>query len=179
MIYLDGANMNAILGITRPGDFGADMMHFNPHKTFSGPHGGGGPAPGRSPCARSSRRICPRRSSRATAIAIGSTTIGPKSIGRVRSFFGNVGMLVRAYCYIRTHGPAGLQGVSPRTRCSTPIICLSRVKHIFPVPHGDRCMHEFVATRGEAESRARHLGDGHRQAAARLRLSRADGLLSR
>ena len=61
LVYLDGANMNAILGITRPGDFGADLMHFNPHKTFSGPHGGGGPVPGRSPWPSRWPPICRRR----------------------------------------------------------------------------------------------------------------------
>ena len=124
LIYLDGANMNAILGITRPGDFGADMMHFNPHKTFSGPHGGGGPGAG--PIAVTPKLgpvSARRRSSRATAIAIGSTYDRPKSIGRVRSFFGNVGVLVRAYCYIRTHGPGRAAARVARTPCSTPTIC--------------------------------------------------------
>ncbi len=69
----------------------------------------------------------------------------PKSIGRVRSFFGNVGVLVRAYCYIRTHGPAGLREVTENAVLNANYL-LSRVKHILPVPQGDRCMHEFVAT---------------------------------
>ena len=124
LIYLDGANMNAILGITRPGDFGADMMHYNPHKTFSGPHGGGGPGAGPI-CVAEKLGAVPAGAGRraATATAIAWPTIGRMSIGRVRSFFGNVGVLVRAYCYIRTHGPDGLEGASPRTRCSTPTTC--------------------------------------------------------
>ncbi len=145
LIYLDGANMNAILGVARPGDFGADMMHFNPHKTFSSPHGGGGPGAGPicvtdrleaylpSPIIVSDGgeyRLCSDR---------------PKSIGRVRSFFGNVGVLLRAYCYIRTHGPDGLRAVSENAVLNANYL-LSRVKHILPVPQGDRCMHEFVAT---------------------------------
>ena len=69
----------------------------------------------------------------------------PKSIGRVRSFFGNVGVLVRAYCYIRTHGPDGLREISENAVLNANYL-LSRVKHILPVPQGDRCMHEFVAT---------------------------------
>src|SRR5262245_176179 len=103
LIYLDGANMNAILGITRPGDFGADMMHYNPHKTFSGPHGGGGPGAG--PICVTERLgpylpvpVVEKRNDRYVL-----AHDRPFSIGRVRSFFGNVGVLVRAYCYLRTH----------------------------------------------------------------------------
>jgi glycine dehydrogenase subunit 2 len=145
LIYLDGANMNAILGIARPGDFGADMMHYNPHKTFSGPHGGGGPGAG---------PICVREKLGPflpTPIVVREEARyrldydWPLSIGRVRSFFGNVGVLVRAWCYIRTHGPAGLKSVAENAVLNANYL-LSRVKHILPVPQGDRCMHEFVAT---------------------------------
>jgi glycine dehydrogenase subunit 2 len=144
LIYLDGANMNAILGITRPGDFGADLMHFNPHKTFSGPHGGGGPGAG---------PICVRD-------FLAKYLPGPvvardgdhyfretpeKSIGRVRSFFGNVGVIARAYVYIRTYGKEGLRKVSEDALLGANYL-LSKVKHILDVPHGDRCMHEFVAS---------------------------------
>ncbi len=145
LIYLDGANMNAILGVTRPGDFGADMMHFNPHKTFSGPHGGGGPGAG---------PICVTDS---LGVYLPAPVVGkdadryyldddrPQSIGRVRAFFGNVGVLIRAYCYIRTHGPDGLRQVSENAVLNANYL-LSRVKHFMPVPQGDRCMHEFVAS---------------------------------
>lgn len=145
LIYLDGANMNAILGITRPGDFGADMMHFNPHKTFSGPHGGGGPGAGPICVTERLGPLLP-----APVIARDGNRYRldddrPRSIGRVRSFFGNVGVLVRAYCYIRTHGPEGLRRVSENAVLNANYL-LSRIKHILPVPQGDRCMHEFVAT---------------------------------
>jgi glycine dehydrogenase subunit 2 len=145
LLYLDGANMNAILGITRPGDFGADMMHYNPHKTFSGPHGGGGPGAGPICVAEKLGPYLPtpiveRRDSR-YVLAFDR----PLSIGRVRSFFGNVGVLVRAYCYIRTHGPDGLKAVAENAVLNANYL-LSRVKHILPVPQGDRCMHEFVAS---------------------------------
>jgi glycine dehydrogenase subunit 2 len=145
LIYLDGANMNAILGITRPGDFGADMMHFNPHKTFSGPHGGGGPGAG-PVCVREMLRdylpapVVSRDGDRFTL-----DPLPPKSIGRVRSFFGNVGVLLRAYCYIRSFGPEGLRSVSENAVLNANYL-LSRVKHFLPVPQGDRCMHEFVAS---------------------------------
>ncbi|MDX1948210.1 MAG: aminomethyl-transferring glycine dehydrogenase subunit GcvPB, partial [Pirellulaceae bacterium] len=145
LMYLDGANMNAILGITRPGDFGADMMHYNPHKTFSGPHGGGGPGAGPI-CV--TEKLGPFLPSPVVEHREGKYVLArdrPHSIGRVRSFFGNVGVLVRAWCYIRTHGPAGLRAVSENAVLNANYL-LSRVKHILPVPQGDRCMHEFVAT---------------------------------
>jgi glycine dehydrogenase subunit 2 len=145
LIYLDGANMNAILGLARPGDFGADMMHFNPHKTFSGPHGGGGPGAGPICVTSVLGPYLPapvvERSEDRYRLAFDR----PLSIGRVRSFFGNVGVLVRAYCYIRTHGSDGLKAVAENAVLNANYL-LSRVKHILPVPHGDRCMHEFVAT---------------------------------
>ncbi len=145
LIYLDGANMNAIMGITRPGDFGADMMHFNPHKTFSGPHGGGGPGAGPI-CV--SAKLEPYLPTPVVGMCEDRYTLEwdrPKSIGRVRSFFGNVGVLVRAYCYILTHGPDGLRRVSENAVLNANYL-LSRVKHILPVPQGERCMHEFVAS---------------------------------
>lgn len=145
LIYLDGANMNAILGITRPGDFGADMMHYNPHKTFSGPHGGGGPGAGPICVAEKLGPFLPSPIVEKHGDRYVLQTNRPASIGRVRSFFGNVGVLIRAYCYIITHGPAGIKKVS-ETAVLNANYLLSRVKHILPVPQGDRCMHEFVAS---------------------------------
>ena len=145
LLYLDGANMNAIMGITRPGDFGADMMHYNPHKTFSGPHGGGGPGAGPICVTQQLGPYLP------TPIVVRAgeryhlDSDRPLSIGRVRSFFGNVGVLVRAYAYIRTLGPDGLRRAAENAVLNANYL-LSRVKHILPVPHGDRCMHEFVAS---------------------------------
>ena len=145
LVYLDGANMNAVLGIARPGDAGADMMHFNPHKTFSGPHGGGGPGAG--PIAVRSilapylpAPVIVRRKDR-----FDFDHDRAKSIGRVRSFFGNTGVLVRAYCYLRTHGAEGLRRVSENAVLNANYL-LARIKNVLPVPHGDRCMHEFVAS---------------------------------
>jgi glycine dehydrogenase subunit 2 len=151
LIYLDGANMNAILGITRPGDFGADMMHFNPHKTFSGPHGGGGPGAG--PIAVT-RALAPYLPAPVVINVDDQWRLDydrPQSIGRVRSFFGNVGVLVRAYAYILTHGPDGLKRASENAVLNANYL-LSKVKHIFPVPQGDRCMHEFVASAAKIKS---------------------------
>ncbi len=149
LVYLDGANMNAILGKTRPGDFGADMQHYNVHKTFTGPHGGGGPGSGPitvrdflepylpAPVVKSEGDAGERR--------FFLDYDRPKSIGRVRSFFGNVGILLRGYLYIRTLGPDGLKAVSENAVLNANYL-LARVKHAYDVPHGDRCMHEFVAS---------------------------------
>ena len=145
LIYLDGANMNAILGVARPGDFGADMMHYNPHKTFSGPHGGGGPGAGPICVIENLRPYLPGPVVEKRADKYQLVADNPRSIGRVRSFFGNVGVLVRAYAYIRTHGPDGLRQVAENAVLNANYL-LSRVKHILPVPQGDRCMHEFVAS---------------------------------
>lgn len=145
LVYLDGANMNAVLGIVRPGDCGADMMHFNPHKTFSGPHGGGGPGAGPVAVKRHLADFLPvpRILSRQGGFSLDYDR--PKSIGRMRSFYGNIGVLLRAYAYIRTQGAEGLRRVSERAVLNANYL-LQRVRHILPVPHGPRCMHEFVAS---------------------------------
>jgi glycine dehydrogenase subunit 2 len=152
LIYLDGANMNAILGITRPGDFGADMMHYNPHKTFSGPHGGGGPGAGPICVAEKLESYLPTPVVVREGERYRLDFSRPLSIGRVRSFFGNVGVLVRAYCYIRTHGPDGLKAVAENAVLNANYL-LSRVKHILPVPPGERCLHEFVASAAALKKR--------------------------
>jgi glycine dehydrogenase subunit 2 len=145
LVYLDGANMNAILGVSRPGDFGADMMHYNPHKTFSGPHGGGGPGAGPIAVRKFLEPYLPVPVVQRAADGYRLAYDRPHSIGRVRSFFGNVGVLVRAYCYIRTYGPDGLRRVSENAVLNANYL-LSRLKQQFPVPQGERCMHEFVAS---------------------------------
>ncbi len=154
LLYLDGANMNAILGMVRPGDMGVDLMHYNPHKTFSGPHGGGGPGAG--PIAVREHLAPYLPAPMIARDADGTYRLNddlPKSIGRVRAFFGNVGVLVRAYCYIRTHGPEGLRDVSRHAVLNANYL-LAKVRHRYPVPSGDRCMHEFVASaRGLARDR--------------------------
>ncbi|MGA2068133.1 MAG: aminomethyl-transferring glycine dehydrogenase subunit GcvPB [Thermoguttaceae bacterium] len=152
LVYLDGANMNAILGIARPGDFGADLMHFNPHKTFSGPHGGGGPGAG--PIAVT-RRLAPYLPAPLVVRDGNRYRLDedrPRSIGRVRSFFGNSGVLVRMYCYLLTHGPDGLRRVAEDAVLNANYL-LARLRHLFVVPQGDRCMHEFVASAAELKTR--------------------------
>src|SRR5438270_9190790 len=102
LVYLDGANMNAILGVTRPGDFGIDMMHYNVHKTFTGPHGSGGPGAGPIAVRQRLAGYLPAPVVVRDGDRFRLDYDRPRSIGRVRSFFGNVGILVRGYCYIRT-----------------------------------------------------------------------------
>lgn len=154
LMYLDGANMNAILGIVRPGDMGADLMHYNPHKTFSGPHGGGGPGAGPIAVRDHLARFLP--SPVVVKRENGSFDLDynrPDSIGRVRGTFGNVGVLVRAWAYIRSQGPDGLKNVSEMAVLNANYI-LAQLKDVYPVPMGDRCMHEFVAS-ARAMSRER------------------------
>jgi glycine dehydrogenase subunit 2 len=154
LLYLDGANMNAILGVVRPGDMGVDLMHYNPHKTFSGPHGGGGPGAG--PIAVRSHLAPYLPSPLVAKRDDGSYRLDsdrPQSIGRVRAYFGNVGVLVRAYCFIRCQGPEGLKSIAENAVLNANYL-MSLVKHVYPVPLGDRCMHEFVASaRGMARDK--------------------------
>lgn len=149
LVYIDGANMNAICGITRPGDFGGDMMHYNVHKTFTGPHGAGGPGSGPIAVRDFLADYLPgpvvTRRETASGTATYHLTAPTKSIGRVRSFFGNVGILVRGYCYLRTLGAAGVRAMSENAVLNANYL-LAKLKDVLPVPQGDRCMHEFVAS---------------------------------
>ncbi|MBI2931591.1 MAG: aminomethyl-transferring glycine dehydrogenase subunit GcvPB [Planctomycetes bacterium] len=142
-MYLDGANMNAIQAVARPGDFGIDVMHFNLHKTFSTPHGGGGPGAGPVACKRHLEPFLPipRIAREGQRFALDGNH--PRSIGRVKSFFGNVGMHVRCYAYIRAHGAAGLRANAENAVLNANYL-MARLKKHFKV-HVDRpCMHEFV-----------------------------------
>ncbi|KAJ3058013.1 hypothetical protein HK102_010737, partial [Quaeritorhiza haematococci] len=134
LLYLDGANMNAILGVVRPGDMGVDLMHYNPHKTFSGPHGGGGPGAG--PIAVRAK-LAPYLPSPMVGRRDDGTCFldedRPLSIGRVRAFFGNTGVLFRAYCYIRSQGPDGLKRVAQHAVLNANYL-LSLVRDVYPVP---------------------------------------------
>jgi glycine dehydrogenase subunit 2 len=149
LFYIDGANMNAIAGIARPGDFGGDMMHYNVHKTFTGPHGAGGPGSGPIAVRDFLADFLPGPVVIKHLAADGKTTYRSttpaKSIGRVRSFFGNVGILVRGYCYLRTLGAAGVRAMSENAVLNANYL-LARLTDVLPVPQGDRCMHEFVAS---------------------------------
>ncbi len=145
LVYLDGANMNAIVGVTRPGDFGADMMHYNVHKTFTGPHGAGGPGAGPIAVRALLAPYLPVPLVVKEGERFRLEYDRPRSIGRVRSFFGNVGILLRGYCYIRTLGPRGLREMTEDAVLNANYL-LALVKGAYEVPYGDRCMHEFVAS---------------------------------
>ncbi|MEN3026719.1 MAG: aminomethyl-transferring glycine dehydrogenase subunit GcvPB [Chlorobiota bacterium] len=143
LLYMDGANLNALVGLVRPGDMGVDCLHINLHKTFSTPHGGGGPGAG-PVCV--SQRLSPYLPVPRVILRNGRYELdwdAPKSIGRVHSFFGNVGMFIRAYAYIRMIGPEGLQQVS-RNAILNANYLLSRLRDIYPQPYPETPMHEFV-----------------------------------
>lgn len=146
LVYIDGANMNAILGRTRPGDFGGDMMHYNVHKTFTGPHGAGGPGAGPIAVRDFLAPFLPAPVVTFDAARNWYSLASPEhSIGRMRSFFGNVGILLRGYCYIRTLGGRGLREAADCAVLNANYL-LSQVRDFLEVPHGNRCMHEFVAS---------------------------------
>ncbi len=149
LVYIDGANLNAIMGITRPGDFGGDMMHFNVHKTFTGPHGAGGPGAGPIAVRADLGPYLPgpvvTSETHDSGIIQYRWTMPAKSIGRVRTFHGNIGILVRGYLYLRTLGAAGVRRAAEQAILNANYL-RALLADILPTPHGDRCLHEFVAS---------------------------------
>jgi glycine dehydrogenase subunit 2 len=171
LVYGDGANLNAIMGIAKPGDLGFDVMHFNLHKTFSTPHGGGGPGSGPVGVSEELVPFLPGPIVELCHCTEGDCECGctcgqdweeaaysagdeeaicfhlampEKSIGRVKSFYGNFGVLVRAYTYIRMLGAEGLRHVSEMAVLNANYL-KSQVKDVFPISHDRIHMHEFVA----------------------------------
>ncbi|TMF77996.1 MAG: glycine dehydrogenase subunit 2 [Chloroflexi bacterium] len=145
MLYYDGANLNAFMGICRPGDMGFDAVHMNLHKTFTTPHGGGGPGAG--PVGVKSELV-PFLPAPTVERTNGRLTLDhkrPQSIGRVRSFYGNFGMLVRAYTYILAMGGDGLSQASRDAVLSANYLRKLLDGHL-EMPHDGPCMHEFVAS---------------------------------
>jgi len=143
LMYLDGANLNAILGRCLPGDFGIDVMHFNLHKTFATPHGGGGPGAGPVGVARSLEPFLPVPRVRCKDGRYSLDYDRPRSVGRVRSFMGNYGILVRAYTYLRMLGPEGLRRVSENAVLNANYV-MARLKDAYDLPYDQPCMHECV-----------------------------------
>lgn len=143
LMYYDGANLNAILGVARPADLGFDVMHVNLHKTFSTPHGGGGPGSGPIGVVKKLEPFLPVP---VIEKKDGKYTLDfnrPQTIGRVRSFYGNFPVLVRAYAYIKALGAAGLRQVGEQAVINANYL-LTLLKGCLPAPAGERCMHEFV-----------------------------------
>jgi glycine dehydrogenase subunit 2 len=148
LAYMDGANLNAILGRFKPGEAGFDVMHFNVHKTFSTPHGGGGPGAGPVGVGETLVPFLP--TPRVLRADDGSFRLErpderPTSIGRLRSFVGNTGVLVRAYAYIRAHGGSGLHQVSDDAVLAANYL-RKRVGAAYDIPFDRACKHEFVAS---------------------------------
>jgi glycine dehydrogenase subunit 2 len=143
LVYLDGANLNALLGIVRPGDLGFDAVHFNLHKTFSTPHGGGGPGAGPVAVTKSLAPFLP-----IPVVAHKNGTYYfdsdlPDSIGKVQTYYGNFLVLVKAYTYLRIVGQDGLRSISKSAILNANYIIQS-LKDDYPLPYPDYCMHEGV-----------------------------------
>jgi glycine dehydrogenase subunit 2 len=150
LVYGDGANLNALLGIARPGDMGFDILHLNLHKTFSTPHGGGGPGSGPVAVTEALAEFLPGPI--VTILEEGTDEVPPlygfkmpsRSIGRVKAFHGHFGMMVRAYTYIMMHGAEGLRKVAEHAVLNANYL-LARLRHVYKVPYDRICKHEFVA----------------------------------
>ncbi len=177
LLYYDGANLNAILGRSRPGDMGFDIVHMNLHKTFATPHGGGGPGAG--PLAVSERLLPflpgPRPAYDEASGRYRWDEGDERSIGRMHTFWGNFGILVRASSYARTLGSDGLRHVAEHAVLNANYLAHRSARNLrpgVPVPADAR-----VRADGAQAEGARCEGDGHREARARLRLPRADRLL--
>jgi glycine dehydrogenase subunit 2 len=144
LLYMDGANMNALVGKVRPGDFGVDVMHLNLHKTFSTPHGGGGPGSGPVACKKILEPFLP-----VPALvtkpdgSLGFDYNRPKSIGRVRMFYGNFGMHVRALAYIMANGPDGLRQTTEDAVLNANYI-RKGLEDSYDLPYKTPTMHEVV-----------------------------------
>ena len=157
LVYGDGANMNALLGVVRPGDLGIDVMHYNLHKTFSTPHGGGGPGSGPGGVCEKLGDFLPGPI--VDVIEAGAEDEAPlfglvmpdQSIGRVKAFHGHFGMLVRAYTYIRMQGKAGMRAISDHAVLNANYLRV-RLRGTYHIPYDRICMHEFVAEGRWAEA---------------------------
>jgi glycine dehydrogenase subunit 2 len=144
LLYMDGANMNAVVGKVRPGDFGVDVLHLNLHKTFSTPHGGGGPGSGPVAVKRALEPFLPTP----VVITKADGTLGfeynrPQSVGRVRSFYGNFGMFVRALAYILANGPDGLRQTTEDAVLNANYI-RKGLEGVYDLPYSTPSMHEVV-----------------------------------
>ena len=152
LMYMDGANLNALLGIVRPADMGFDIVHINLHKTFSTPHGGGGPGAGPIGVIEQLSQFLPVPLVSREGTLYDLHYDLPDSIGRVHSFFGNFGILVRAYTYISLLGVEGISTISRQAILNANYL-KSRVQGVFDLFQDDHCMHEFVLTAAKQKKR--------------------------
>ena len=142
-LYYDGANLNAVLSKARPGDMGFDVVHLNLHKTFTGPHGGGGPGSGPVGV---KKELIPFLPKPIVTKRDGQFTLDydrPESIGRVKPYYGNFGINVRAYTYIRSMGPDGLEAVTENAVLNANYM-MRRLAEYYELPYDQHCKHEFV-----------------------------------
>jgi glycine dehydrogenase subunit 2 len=150
LVYGDGANMNALLGVVRPGDLGFDVLHYNLHKTFSTPHGGGGPGSGPVGVRQQLVDFLPGpvvsvvEEETEEDPPLYGLTMPAKSIQRVKAFQGHFGMHVRAYTYIRMQGKAGIRAIADHSVLNANYLRVG-LRDTYPVPYDRICMHEFVA----------------------------------
>src|SRR5689334_14028274 len=143
LVYMDGANMNALVGIARPGDMGVDVIHLNLHKTFSTPHGGGGPGCGPCCCSKEMETFLPVPRIVKVDGGFRLDQNQPKSIGRVKAFFGNYGMMVRALSYIYTHGAEGLKEATEAAVLNARYLS-QKLEGVYDKPYDSDCMHEVI-----------------------------------
>lgn len=148
LLYMDGANLNALLGIVRPGDMGFDVVHFNLHKTFSTPHGGGGPGAGPVGVKKNLEPFLPvplvaRKVEKSGKERFFLDYKRPNSIGKLQAFYGNFGILVRGLAYILANGPEGLRMIAEDAIINANYI-LKKLKEFYHLPYQERCMHELV-----------------------------------
>ena len=158
LMYLDGANLNALLGLCRPGDMGFDLVHCNLHKTFTTPHGGGGPGAGALGVKSHLAEFLPVPTVEKTDKGYVLDDRRPQSIGKIHAFYGNFGNLVRAYTYIRRMGAIGFRKVSTNAILNANYI-RKRLEGVFPVPYNRYCMHEFVASAKKFRDKDVHAWD--------------------
>ncbi len=143
LLYYDGANANAILGIARPGDMGFDVVHLNLHKTFSTPHGGGGPGSGPVGVVAALEPFLPKPTVERDGERFYLNYDRPLAIGRVKAFYGNFNVCVKAYAYIRSLGPDGLRAVSENAVLNANYL-MRKLEPYFDLPYHRICKHEFV-----------------------------------
>jgi glycine dehydrogenase subunit 2 len=145
LVYMDGANMNALVGVARPGDMGVDVIHLNLHKTFSTPHGGGGPGCGPCLCTAELAPFLPTPRVEKSGEVFKLNYDLPDSVGRVKAFFGNFGMMVRALSYIYTHGAEGLKEATEAAVLNARYLD-HELRNDFHRPFASDCMHEMICT---------------------------------
>jgi glycine dehydrogenase subunit 2 len=158
LVYMDGANMNALVGVARPGDMGVDVIHLNLHKTFSTPHGGGGPGCGPCCCTAELEPFLPKPRVVKDGDIFRLDHDRPESIGRVKAFYGNFGMMARALAYIQTHGADGLKEATEAAVLNARYISYALADD-FDKPFQSDCMHEAIFSHKKQSRKGVHTLD--------------------